>query len=93
MSNEMVDRALRAWLDDGIAQRPDSGICPFDELDADQLAAGRHSMHAAIAALREPTEAMLNKGLHDLWSYDPEADPSSAVVVEIFQTMIDEALR
>lgn len=54
---DAIDRALRAWLDMGIAQDADSEVLSFDELDAHQLAVSRRSMrYAIIAYLKMPAD-------------------------------------
>lgn len=91
--NEMVDRAVRAWLVK--ANEPAPNVLLFDELYADQLENVRECMRAAIAALREPTEAMCRAGLDHYAEHDPYDSPlgPDGSFAGQWRAMIDESLK
>lgn len=87
----IIDRMLEAWL---AACNSENKITPpFAELDADQLEFGRKGMRAILAAIREPTEAML-KACADfdiVWEYKLDDRPGSPE--DVWRAMVDEARK
>ncbi len=81
MSDEMIDRVAKAIKDCG-AYTPD-----WQGTDEDLIIMAR----AAIAAMREPTEGMVLKGLDALYK---DVYPGDSVnMAEAYTAMIDAALN
>lgn len=78
--SEMVERAAKAMEAARFSVRP-----PFDETPYLEMA------RAVIAAMREPTQAMLNEGGTAMTaSYNESTD---VLLTKAWQAMIDEAIR
>jgi hypothetical protein len=77
--SEMVERVARAIY----AAGKDDYAWPWDELNETRKEGVRDVARAAIAAMREPTEAMLQAG----------SDIAHVVTLDDWEYMIDEALE
>ena len=93
MRESMVERVARALAD---LESRQSGVCikgPDEHLAAVTKMASNperiERARAAIAAMREPTEAMMRAGV----AQDPDYPGEYAAPEEYWRAMIDEALR
>lgn len=82
--SEMIERVAKAIC----GNQPGAGGCGCKTHERPACDDFRWMAHAAIQALREPTEAMIVSG----WATQTEpVYPTSTV--DVWQAMIDEALR
>jgi hypothetical protein len=103
--NEMVERIARALCRDRVVR-----IFAEAESRTDNIKIGQYplltefiedywkdyifSAKAALAAIREPTEAMKRAGSQELDAYDDQTKPDNPeIAAAIYRGMIDEALR
>lgn len=85
MENENVERVARAISE--VSGRDGHEVSEFGLSDAAAILCAR----AAIAAMREPTEAMVTAAYHLQRSEDLNIDRLD--LTEYYQTMIDAALK
>lgn len=96
--SEMIERAVRAFAADVARQHEEGKPGPYIDIDYglnDVVIDGRVdlivAMRAAIMAMREPTQAMWDRGAEA----DREAEclDSEKAVLRVWDTMIDAALQ
>ena len=81
---EMVERVARASFDYWVETRPEKAGLTFEDNNEDEIAFAMEHARRCIAAMREPTQAMLTAGL--LTSPDQQ-------LTYCWEAMIDAALR
>lgn len=87
---EMIERGARALYEDGRRGNQRDSY-PWDQAHDEVAARYRASARAVLAAIREPTEAMLSAGGDAVYGQDPESG-SNTVAASAFTAMIDAAL-
>lgn len=84
--SKMVERVAR-----GIhLRRPNSRLTKWEDCADEYRTGTMRDAHAAIEAMREPTEGMARACLVLLWS---KAGIGEETPAELWQAMIDEALK
>ncbi len=97
MSNQDIERVARAifanWREQMIkdGEDPDQVATTYEALSEPEKIYALGNARAAIAAMREPSEAMLRAGKRAMGSYG--AHDCEVPASEIWKTMIDEALK
>lgn len=86
MMNEMVERVARAIYYAGWPEPPTMPRNRWEALSDEERALCRRMARAAIAAMREPTEEMVDAAGSDL------ADCENDQIIAAFRAMIDAAL-
>ena len=91
MSDDMVERVAKA-IYESATPRPDKWR--WKELDRLQEPY-RRIARDVIAAMREPTEAMIDAALHDYATHGPRQSPfgQDGSFAATWQAMIDEVLK